>query len=352
MSDGPPEPLTLSALGWNDRWATLAADRADGTRPVRVMRHDGTAVLVGGDDGVESIPLRRSLPPLAVGDWLVVGDGTIVEVLERASLLQRRDPTGGGAQLIAANLDLVGIVCGLDRPVSAGRIQRMVIQVWDAGATPMVVLTKTDLVTDTTEAEEIAAAAAPGADVLVISSETGEGLDAVHDAVAGLTVAFVGESGAGKSTLVNALAGGDLAAIGAVRAGDQKGRHTTTARELHVLPDDVRLVDTPGIREMGLWTDVETVDDVFDDIGELAEQCRFRDCSHDAEPGCAVRAALETGRLSVERFDSWETLRREAAAAELRADPHARHQAARQFGKIAREAQREKSAQRMKRPRD
>jgi ribosome biogenesis GTPase len=344
MEDGAPEPLTLRALGWNDRWAALAAEHADGSRPGRVMRHDGSAVLVGGDDGVESLPLRRSLPPLAVGDWLLVGDDTIADVLERASLLQRRDPTTGGAQLIAANLDLVGIVCGLDRPVRAGRIQRMAIQVWDSGATPMVVLTKTDLLSDATGAEEVAAAAAPGVEVLVISSETGEGLDAVRDAVAGLTVAFVGESGAGKSTLVNALAGRDLAATAAVRGGDHKGRHTTTARELHVLPGDVRLIDTPGIREMGLWTDVDTVDEVFDDIGDLAEQCRFRDCGHDTEPGCAVRAALEAGRLPAERFASWESLRREAAAAELRADPYARHQAERRFGKIAREAQR------MKRP--
>jgi ribosome biogenesis GTPase len=350
VNDAAPEPLTLQALGWDSDWAALVADRADGTRPVRVMRHDGTAVLVGGEDGVESVPLRRSLPPLAVGDWLLVGDGVIVELLERASLLQRRDPTGGGAQLIAANLDLVGIVCGLDRQVRAGRIRRMVVQVWDAGAIPMVVLTKTDLFADSTEAEQIAAAAAPGVDVIVISSETGEGIDTVRAAVAGRSVAFVGESGAGKSTLVNALAGDEIAATGAVRGRDNKGRHTTTARELHVLPGDVRLIDTPGMREMGLWTDVDTVDEVFDDIGELAEQCRFRDCQHEAEPGCAVRAALRTGRLSADRFESWEVLRREAAAAELRADPPARHQADRRFGKVAREAQREKSAQRMKRP--
>jgi ribosome biogenesis GTPase len=346
VTDAAPEPLTLRALGWNGDWAALVADRADGTRPVRVMRHDGTAVLVGGEDGVASLPLRRSLPPLAVGDWLLVGDGVIVELLERASLLQRRDPTGGGAQLIAANLDLVGIVCGLDRQVRAGRIRRMVVQVWDAGAIPMVVLTKTDLFADSTEAEQIAAAAAPGVDVIVISSETGEGIDTVRAAVAGRSVAFVGESGAGKSTLVNALAGDEIAATGAVRGRDNKGRHTTTARELHVLPGDVRLIDTPGMREMGLWTDVDTVDEVFDDIGELAEQCRFRDCQHEAEPGCAVRAALRTGRLSADRFESWEVLRREAAAAELRADPHARHQAERRFGKVAREAQR------MKRPDD
>jgi ribosome biogenesis GTPase len=277
-------------------------------------------------------------------------------LLERASLLQRRDPTSGGAQLIAANLDRVGIVCGLDRPVSEGRIQRMVVQIWDSGATPLVVLTKTDLLADVTEAEDVVATATPGVDLLTISSVTGEGLDAVREAVAGRTVAFVGESGAGKSTLLNALAGEDLAATGAVRASDHKGRHTTTARELHVLPDDIRLIDTPGIREMGLWTDVDIVDEVFVDIGDLAQRCRFRDCGHDGEPGCAVRAALESGRLSSERFASWDSLRREAAAAELRADPYARHRAERRWGKIAREAQREraaqreKSAQRLKRP--
>ena len=344
MDDAALEPLRLRALGWNDRWAALAAEHAD-ARPARVMRHDGTAVLTGGDDGIEALALRRSLPPLAVGDWLVVRDDTIVDVLERASLLQRRDPTGGGAQLIAANLDLVGIVCGLDRPVNPGRIQRMVIQIWDSGATPIVVLTKTDLHTEVGEAQDLAASAAPGVDVLLISSVTGEGLEVVREVVTGLTVAFVGESGAGKSTLVNALAGEDLAATGAVRGSDHKGRHTTTARELHVLPGDVRLIDTPGIREMGVWADVDTVDELFDDIRELAEQCRFRDCGHETEPGCAVRAALETGRLAPERFASWDALRSEAMAAELRADPHARHQAARRFGRISREAQR------MKRPR-
>src|SRR5262245_25429064 len=138
MSDDVLEPLTLRALGWNDRWAARAAEHAHVARPVRVMRHDGTAVLAGGEGGVESFPIRRALAPIAVGDWLLVSDGMVVDVLERASVLQRRDPTNGGAQLIAANLDLVGIVCGLDRPVSEGRIQRMVVQIWDSGATPMV----------------------------------------------------------------------------------------------------------------------------------------------------------------------------------------------------------------------
>ena len=264
----------------------------------------------------------------------------------RVSLLQRRNPTRGGAQVIAANVDVVGIVCGLDRRVNTGRIQRMVIQVWDAGATPLIVLTKTDLMDDTTDAEAIAASAAPGVDVLVISASTGEGIDAVRAMVADRTVAFVGESGAGKSTLVNTLARSEIALTGAVREGDAKGRHTTTSRELHVLEGDVQLVDTPGIREMGLWTDVNTVDEVFDDVSELAELCKFRDCSHTNEPGCAVQAAVARGELPAERLDDWEALRREAASAELRANPHARHQAEKQFGKIAREAQK------LKRPND
>ena len=338
--------MDLVALGWSERWEAAAADRPADTEPARVVRHDGSAVLVAGEAGIESVPLRPALPPLAVGDWLLVGNGSIAAVLPRASLLQRRNPTGGGAQVIAANVDVVGIVCGLDRRVNTGRIQRMVIQVWDAGATPLIVLTKTDLLTDTADAEAIAASAAPGVDVLVISASTGEGIDAVRAAVAGRTVAFVGESGAGKSTLVNTLARSEIALTGAVRDGDAKGRHTTTARELHVLEGDVQLVDTPGIREMGLWTDVNTVDEVFDDVADLAELCKFRDCTHSNEPGCAVQEAVARGDLPAERLDDWEALRREAASAERRADPHARHQAERKFGKITREAQK------MKRPND
>lgn len=338
--------MDLVALGWSERWEAAAANRPPGTEPARVVRHDGSAVLVAGEAGIESVPLRPALPPLAVGDWLLVGGGSIAEVLPRASLLQRRNPTGGGAQVIAANVDVVGIVCGLDRRVNTGRIQRMVIQVWDAGATPLIVLTKTDLMDDTTDAEAIAAGAAPGVDVLVISASTGEGIDDVRAAVGGRTVAFVGESGAGKSTLVNTLARSEIAETGEVREGDAKGRHTTTARELHVLEGDVQLVDTPGIREMGLWTDVNTVDEVFDDVSELAELCKFRDCSHTNEPGCAVQEAVARGELPAERIEDWEALRREAASAELRADPHARHLAEKKFGKIAREAQR------LKRPND
>ena len=336
-----PLPDALAALGWGPRWAALAADRPEGTEPARVVRHDGVAVVVAGADDVGTRPLRPALPPLAVGDWLLVDDAAIVSLLERTSLLQRRDPTRGGAQLIAANLDRVGIVCGLDRPVKAGRIQRFVVQVFDAGAVPMVVLTKSDVTDDVSAAIEIVERAAPAVDVIVTSTRTEHGLDELRAIVADRTVAFVGESGAGKSTLVNALAGHELAATSAVRKGDSKGRHTTTSRELHVLPGHCVLVDTPGLREIGLFTDVETVDDVFDDVArDLDEACRFRDCTHTTEPGCAVLAAIERGDLDGDRYAAWQVLRAEAEAAELRGDPVARHQAEKRFGRMAREAQR------------
>ena len=156
------------------------------------------------------------------------------------------------------------------------------------------------------------------------------------------TSCLLGESGAGKSTLVNSLVGEGAADVGAVRGGDRKGRHTTTARTLHLLPDGGVLVDTPGIRSVGLWTDTDSVQATFDDIDELSQGCRFRDCSHDTEPGCEVVAAAADGRLDPERLESWRTLQREAASAARRADEHERRQHERRFGRVAREAQRHK----------
>jgi len=340
-TSAPAAPDALEALGWSDHWAALAASGPPGARPGRILRHDSTAVMVGMADDVVVRQIRPALPPLAVGDWLLVDDEAIVDVLPRTSLLQRRDPTRGGAQLIAANVDLVGIVCGLDRPVKAGRIQRFVVQVFDSGAIPAVVLTKADLVDDPLDAVAAVERAAPGVDVIVCSVRTDVGLSTLRAAVRDRTVAFVGESGAGKSTLVNALAGSELAATSAVRKGDSKGRHTTTSRELHVLPGHCCLVDTPGLREIGVFTDVDTVDDAFGDVAtELDEECRFRDCTHTSEPGCAVLAAIARGDLDGDRYAAWQALRAEAEAADLRGDPVARRQAEKRFGRMAREAQR------------
>jgi ribosome biogenesis GTPase / thiamine phosphate phosphatase len=340
----PYDPL--AAFGWNDRWLALFNSTGDiaaaGTQPGRVVRHDGSAVLTAMPDGTRHLPVRSSVTALAVGDWVTVERGAVTAVLPRASLLQRADPDSGTEQLLAANVDLVLIVCGLDRPIKAGRIQRCVALAWDAGATPAVVLTKLDLVDDATASIEQAVAADPTLDVLAVSARSGRGMDDLARLTPGRTVVLLGESGAGKSTLVNSLCGSPVAAIRSVREGDAKGRHTTTARQLHLLPAGGCLIDTPGLRAVGLWVDSDSVDEVFDDVVGLAGDCRFRDCTHTVEPGCAVEAAVERGELPRQRLDSWRRLHREAVAAELRADVAARHRFERRFGRVAREAQRMK----------
>lgn len=342
-SEGPGDH-DLASHGWGPRWDALAADgMAAGLEPGIVVRHDGSAVLVAGRAGVAHAGLAATSPQVAVGDRVLVEVSIVRELLHRTSLLQRRDPSTGQGQPIAANVDVVVIVCGLDRPIRSGRIERFVTLAWDAGAVPLVVCTKGDLAEPDarTEATEAAEAAAPGTTVVVVSAVAGTGFEELRAELADRTAVFVGESGAGKSTLLNALAGADLASTGGVRAGDAKGRHTTTARQLHVL-DGFRVIDTPGVREVGLWVGADAVDAAFDDVVELAADCRFGDCAHEGEPDCAVAAAVAEGRLPASRLDSWHRLRKEAAAAELRADPVAARRAAKRFGRLVREAQRMK----------
>lgn len=314
----------LPALGWSERWAALAATAADELRspavPGRVIRHDGALVTVATADGLVAVPVLASIEPQpVVGDWVMVTDGAVRATLDRSSLLRRRDTARDTEQALVANVDIVFIVCGLDRPLSAGRVQRATALAVDAGAEPVIVLTKADAVDDPKAAVGQMEADNPGVDVLLTSSREGEGIDAVRQRAAGWTVVLIGESGAGKSRLTNALCEGEVALVGDVRDGDSKGRHTTSHREIHLLANGGILVDTPGIRSVGLWTDTESVDAAFDDVEELAADCRFSDCAHQGEPGCAVRAAIERGDLDPARLEAWRNLTDEA-------DEHARRQ--------------------------
>ncbi len=270
------------------------------------------------------LQLRRSMPALAVGDWVVASDGVAVHVLERRSLLQRLDPTTSLSQPIAANVDVVMIVCALDRPLKAGRVQRLVTQATEAGARPLLVLTKADTTSDSAGDTATARTFDPSLEVVTVAALAGDGVDELTRHTVDQTLVVVGESGAGKSTLVNALCGRQVADTGAVRSGDSSGRHTTTARQLHLLSGGGCLIDTPGVRSVGLWAETEDVDQTFADVAALAADCRFRDCEHDKEPGCAVRAAVAGHQLAGQRLDSWHRLRHEAEASELRADEHAR----------------------------
>jgi ribosome biogenesis GTPase len=319
----------LRPYGWSDHWSALLAP---GRRPARVVRHDGQLVVVATPE-LRAVPVRAKADDLVVGDWVGLDDdGAIADVLPRRSLLRRGAPDGT-EQPLAANVDVVLIVCGLDRPARAGRLQRAVAATWDSGAEPLVVLTKTDLDVDTPQALAVTAGALPHVDVIVTSTTTRAGLDDLAAACRDRTVVLLGESGAGKSSLTNALIGDDVAAVGAVRDSDQKGRHTTTARELRLLPGGGVIIDTPGVRALALWLDSDAVDATFPDIEELSERCRFGDCAHDTEPGCAVRDAIDADRL-----ERWRSLRHEAVARERTEQERRRDE--RLGSRTAREAQR------------
>lgn len=311
----------LVELGWDDHWAELADDmlaRMPHGVVGRVVRQDRGWVQVAGTDGVASARTRADrVGTPVVGDWVILVDDEVAAVLERRNALRRADPVGEGEQVLAANLDRVVVVLGLDRPVKAGRVQRAVAQAWDADAEPIAVLTKSDLVEDAASVVADVADEHPGLDVIAVSSRTGAGIDELRSLLAGGTVVLLGESGAGKSSLLNALGDDALADIGAVRDADAKGRHTTTRRELHLLEGGGLVVDTPGVRAIGLYAVPEAIDAAFRDIEDLAEHCRFGDCAHGDEPGCSVQAAVAAGDLSVERLASYRDMHAEAEWAML-----------------------------------
>ncbi len=283
-------------------------------RIVRVERGECDVVTTEGRERVASDSLRSQddLAPVT-GDWVVVGEtdtgSVIAAIVARTSTLARRDPSEQVIeQVLAANIDHAFLVHGLDRPLRAGRLERFLVLAWDSGATPVVVLTKADLdETDgsgAVELQEVIGAVAPDVPVCLTSAVSREGLSALDTWLQpGTTTALLGESGSGKSTLVNALLNDEVQETGEVRSSDAKGRHTTITRDLLLLDSGALLVDTPGIRAVGLWDAEDALGRVFGDILELGDNCRFNDCSHGVEPGCAVREAVESGEVDVRRLD-------------------------------------------------
>jgi ribosome biogenesis GTPase len=315
----------LSFLGWTPG---LDADLPPGSRPARVVRVDRGRLTVLTADGEQrahpaAALLEQTAP--AVGDWVALRGELAVAVLPRRSAFTRVVAGRTSAeQVVAANLDVVLVVDALTTAPRLRRVERYLAVAWGSGATPVVVLTKADLCDDVPASLQAVAEDAVGVDVLAVSSVTGEGLDAVRALVGpGRTAAMVGPSGVGKSSLANALAGTPVAATREIRAADGRGRHTTTARELHVLPGGGLLVDTPGMRELGVVDDAG-VDTAYADVTELAAACRFRDCAHRTEPGCAVAAAIADGRLDPARYTAWRKLQAEAHRQALRSDARAR----------------------------
>lgn len=285
-----------------------------------------------------------------VGDWVTLQSAPAPEqVCLIDSVLERRTVFTRGAagrvsqgQVIAANVDVVLVVCGLDADFSLRRLERYLARVWASGAQPVIVLSKADLCRDAEGKVALVEQRNPGVPTLATCAlEQGrQGLEAVEQIVTpGVTVAVVGSSGAGKSTLINALLGESQLATAEVRASDGRGRHTTTHRQLIVLPEGGLLIDTPGMRELQLL-DADGLASAFSDIGALATGCRYRDCRHLSEPGCAVREAVEEGELPADRLEHFEELEREAAAYETRRDATQRRKAGREMRQKIREAQR------------
>ncbi|WP_406174751.1 ribosome small subunit-dependent GTPase A [Streptomyces sp. NBC_00996] len=315
----------LAAYGWDDAWADeFAPYDSEGLLAGRVIRVDRGQCDVVTADGVMRADTAFVTPhdPMRVvctGDWVAVepaGHPRYVRTYlsRRTAFVRSTSSKRSEGQILAANVDYAVVAVSLAVELDLGRVERFLALAWESGAQPVVVLTKADLVQDAATLGHLVQdveTTAPGVPVLAVSSTTSAGLDVLEAVLAGGTSVLLGQSGAGKSTLANTLLGEDVMDVQATRDMDGKGRHTTTTRNLLVLPGGGILIDTPGLRGVGLW-DAETgVGQVFAEIEELAAQCRFQDCAHGGEPGCAVLAAVDSGALPVRRIDSYRKLLRE-----------------------------------------
>lgn len=314
------------ALGWNDEldaaWRALGSPGTPG-RVARLDRGWSTVWTTPPAGPGSGARVRNIGADVAVGDWVVPSaDGERVEhVLPRRSAFVRRRSFEGDravSDALAANIDVVFLTHSMAVSPNPRRLERELVLAFDSGADPVVVLTKADLVDDVEPARREYLEVSLGVPVVATCGRSQQGIDELRVFAAGnRTLAFLGASGVGKSTLVNALVGADVQATTEVRTGDQRGRHTTVAAQLIPLPGEGWLIDTPGIRALSLWLSGNGIERAFADVFDLMDDCRFRDCKHDREPGCAVRAAIDEGRLDPDRFASLERLVAEEAALEV-----------------------------------
>jgi ribosome biogenesis GTPase / thiamine phosphate phosphatase len=333
----------LDELGWDDAWSSaLGQLQEDNLTPARVAaQHRGAYVVWTAEGELRARAAGRlyyehevGAPIPAVGDWVGVHDTTITSILPRRSaFMRKRAGLGSDEQVLAANVDTAFLLAGLDDDFSLRRLERYLTTAWDSGAEPVIVLTKADLCDDVAGALLQVESVAIGVPVYPVSNTTGIGIDELEPHLrSGRTVVLLGSSGVGKSTLLNRLARSEVMRTAAI-AADGTGRHTTTHRELVRLPGGALVIDTPGLRELQFWDG--DVSAAFDDIEVLAAECRFRDCAHAHEPGCAVLAAVDDGRLALDRLRSWRKFQRELESIAARTDRRLREARKKRWKQIA-----------------
>ncbi len=337
---------TLYEFGWNDAWESVFLPyRTKGFIPARISREMKNSFGIITERGEETAVLsdllwkaakNRSMLP-AIGDWVAIQQKhatdpyKIMEILPRKSCFSRKarntfgrnynKPGSSDEQIISANVDTVFLIVALDADYKLRKIERYLSIVWESGANAVIILNKADLCGDYEDKVEEVKIICPSVPVYAISAVDEWGLDPIRSHLSpGLTVSLIGSSGVGKSTLINALVGDDLLFVGEIRQADGRGRHTTARREMVILPDGGVLIDNPGLRDIKIYGSEESLERTFEDICELEKHCRFRDCRHDTEPGCAVKAAIEEGTLDIERLESFRTLQKELAYVNLRRD--------------------------------
>jgi ribosome biogenesis GTPase len=335
--------VSIKQLGWNSYFDALWQGREDTAwLPARIISQQRGLWRIAGDFAETWAEASGTLRAAAEtgGDWPAAGDWVAAEILSgggrplihkvlprRSKFVRKVAGRRLEEQVIAANVDTAFVVMALDGDFNVRRLERYLAQCWESGAKSVVVLNKADDCGDVTARISEVQGIAAGVPIFAISARTGEGVEALDTFLAsGQTIVLLGSSGVGKSTLVNHFLQRDAQAVRSVRASDSRGRHTTTSRELFALPGGALLIDTPGLRELHLWGATEGVEQTFSEIEELATQCKYGNCGHTTEPGCAVQAALAEGRLDEERLESWRKLEREQEFVRRKIDPEGRQQ--------------------------